>query len=241
MPSPLLKNGWLSTWSITSLAHTPSLSLPRSTKRALSGTVTRTSRVSQAFAMSVEPTPKAKQPSAPAMHVWLSVPATSCPGRASSSMTLLWQMASDPTSLPSRWTSPYSCTPWRLAKSACTVASLRACTSRPMSRWALGMMRSRNVRWSRKANTLAGSLTFASAPKPCLKSASAMGVTYSCEKRTSARAKNASPGFTATTPVVPALASTMACAARIFSHRVMGRAAVARAGGEARPARRALL
>ena len=52
--------------------------------------------------MSVEPTPNAKQPSAPAMQVCESVPATSWPGSASSSITLLWQMASEPTSLPSR-------------------------------------------------------------------------------------------------------------------------------------------
>ena len=55
-------------------------------------------------------------------------------------------------------------------------------------------------------------VTFASAPKPARKSDSAMGVTYSCEKRTSVRAKNASPGFTAATPTLPERASTMACA-----------------------------
>ena len=49
--------------------------------------------------MSVEPTPNAKQPSAPAMHVCESVPATSCPGSAISSITLLWQMASEPDEL----------------------------------------------------------------------------------------------------------------------------------------------
>ena len=106
MPSPPLKNGCARMWSITSFAHTPGRSLPVSTKRAVSGTVTRTSRVIQAFAMSVDPTPNAKQPSAPAMQVWLSVPMTSCPGSASSSTTLLWQMASDPASFPSRCTSP---------------------------------------------------------------------------------------------------------------------------------------
>ena len=93
-------------WSITSLAHTPGRSLPVSSKRADCGTVTRTSRVIHALAMSVEPTPNAKHPSAPAMQVWLSVPMTSCPGKASSSMTMLWQMASEPTSFPSRCTSP---------------------------------------------------------------------------------------------------------------------------------------
>ena len=75
------------------------LSIPR---LAVSGTVTRTSFVYQAFAMSVEPTPNAKQPSAPAMHVWESVPQTSWPGSASSSITLLWQIASEPTRRPSR-------------------------------------------------------------------------------------------------------------------------------------------
>jgi hypothetical protein len=44
-----------------------------------------------------EPTPNAKQPSAPAMQVCESVPATICPGSAISSITLLWQMASLPT------------------------------------------------------------------------------------------------------------------------------------------------
>ena len=41
------------------------------------------------------------------------------------------------------------------------------------------------------------------------KSDSAIGVTYSCEKRTSVRAKNASPGFTAGTPSLPVFASTI--------------------------------
>ncbi len=91
---------------MTSFAQTPSGSLPRRLKRAVSGTVTRTSLVNHAFAMSVDPTPNAKHPSAPAMHVCESVPATSWPGSASSSITLLWQIASDPTSFPSRWTSP---------------------------------------------------------------------------------------------------------------------------------------
>ena len=40
------------------------------------------------------------------MQVWLSVPITSCPGRASSSITMLWQMPSLPTVSPSRSTSP---------------------------------------------------------------------------------------------------------------------------------------
>ena len=91
---------------MTSFAHTPARKRPVSMKRAVSGTRTRTSRVSHALAMSVEPTPNAKQPSAPAMHVCESVPATTCPGSASSSITLLWQMASEPTSFPSRCTSP---------------------------------------------------------------------------------------------------------------------------------------
>ena len=65
MPSPALKNGSDRMWSMTSLAETPGRSLPSRTKRAVSGTVTRTSLVNHALAMSVEPTPKAKQPSAP--------------------------------------------------------------------------------------------------------------------------------------------------------------------------------
>ena len=77
MPLPDLKNSELRMWSITSFAQTPFFNRPFSTKRAVSGTVTRTSFVYQAFAMSVEPTPNAKHPSAPAMHVCESVPATS--------------------------------------------------------------------------------------------------------------------------------------------------------------------
>ena len=42
-------------------------------------------------------------------------------------------------------------------------------------------------------------------PISATKSDSAIGVTYSCEKRTSVRAKNASPGFTAGTPSAPDL------------------------------------
>ena len=68
-----------------------------------------------------------------------------------------------------------------------------------------------------------------------------MGVTYSCEKRTSVRTKNASPGFTAATPICPDFASTMAWRAKIFSHSVIGRAGVVIAGGATSPARRALL
>ena len=77
---------------------------------------------------------------------------------------------------------------------------------------------------------------------PARKSDSAIGVTYSCEKRTSVRAKSASPGFTARRRrACPARASTMACAARIFSQSVIGRGGVVIAGGETLPARRALL
>ncbi len=77
MPLPLLKNVELRMCSITSFAQTPLFIVPLRMKRAVSGTVTRTSFVYQAFAMSVEPTPNAKQPSAPAMQVCESVPATS--------------------------------------------------------------------------------------------------------------------------------------------------------------------
>ena len=65
------------------------------------------------------------------------------------------------------------------------------------------------MRWSRKAKTLSGWVTFASAPNPWRKRASAMGVTYSCEKRTSHRAKKASPGLTAGTPSFPDFASAL--------------------------------
>ncbi len=84
-------------------------------------------------------------------------------------------------------------------------------------------------------------MTFASLPISALKSDSAIGVTYSWEKRTSVRAKNASPGFTADTPVLPDRASVMTCAARIFSQSVMGRAAVVMLGGVVSPLRRARL
>ena len=106
MPAPVLKNWSLSRCSITSLAQTPERSSPRRLTRTDSGTLTRTSLVNQLFAMSVEPTPNAKQPIAPAMQVWLSVPMTSWPGSAMSSMTMLWQMPSLPTSWPPRCTSP---------------------------------------------------------------------------------------------------------------------------------------
>ena len=66
-------------------------------------------------------------------------------------------------------------------------------------------------------------------------------MTYSCEKRTSHRAKNASPGCTAVTPTRSVRASTIACCARIFSQRVIGRGDVVIAGGVVFPARRALL
>ena len=81
IPCPDRQNGWDSRCSMTSFAHTPARSLPRSTNRTVSGTRTRMSRVNQAFAMSVDPTPKAKQPSAPAMHVCESVPSNTSPGR----------------------------------------------------------------------------------------------------------------------------------------------------------------
>ena len=68
-----------------------------------------------------------------------------------------------------------------------------------------------------------------------------MGVTYSWEKRTSVRAKNASPGATAGTPSRSVFASTMAWRARIFSQSVMGRAAVVIAGGAILPSMRARL
>ena len=90
-------------------------------------------------------------------------------------------------------------------------------------------------------NTDSGSLTVAPSPKPARKSESAIGVTYSCEKRTSVRTKSASPGFTKGTPTRPSRASTIACAAMIFSTIVMGRAPVSIAGGATSPRSRSLL
>ena len=88
--------------------------------------------------------------------------------------------------------------------------------------------------------TLAGSVTRAPSPKAPRKSASAIGVTYSCEKRTSARTKSASPGARAGTPTRSFFRSTTACAARIFSVSVIGRGAVVMAGGVRSPAMRSL-
>ena len=72
-------------------------------------------------------------------------------------------------------------------------------------------------------------------------SCSAMGVTYSWEKRTSVRTKRASPGCTAGIPVSPVRASAMARLAMIFSHKVMGLDAVETEGGATFPFMRALL
>ncbi len=91
------------------------------------------------------------------------------------------------------------------------------------------------------AGTPTGSVTIWSLPISAMNSDSAMGVTYSWLKRTSVRAKNASPGFTAGTPSFFSRASTMTWAARIFSQSVMGRAAVVTAGGDTCPERRARL
>ena len=91
---------------MTSLAHTPVLRRPVRTNRTDSGTLSRTSRVNHALARSVDPTPKAKHPSAPAMQVCESEPTTTCPGRATSSMMMLWQIPSEPADLPSLATSP---------------------------------------------------------------------------------------------------------------------------------------
>ena len=65
-----------------SLAVTPRGSAPSSRTSTLSAMVSRIAPVMKALAMSVVPTPKAKQPSAPECGVWLSVPATMRPGSA---------------------------------------------------------------------------------------------------------------------------------------------------------------
>ena len=114
MALPSLMNGVAMMRRIRSLATTPLLGLPVTQKRTVSGTETRMSLVYQVLAMSVEPTPNANVPSAPAVHVWLSVPTTTSPGSAMSSRTALWQMASLPE--PSL-DSSYRRMPWALQNS----------------------------------------------------------------------------------------------------------------------------
>ena len=91
-------------------------------------------------------------------------------------------------------------------------------------------------RFDGNANTLAGSVTLAASPNAERKSESAIGVTYSWLKRTPARAKSASPGATAVTPVASRERSVTACLARIFSIMFIGRAGVVIAGGATVPA-----
>ncbi len=237
MPWLVRKKGSAKSASMMSLAVVPAGSAPRRVTRTLSGTRTRTSSVNHALAMSVEPTPKAKQPSTPAMQVWLSVPTTTCPGSARSSTTALWQMASEPP----RGDSPYRRSTCFSANSACVVASALALSSSPISMRAWGITSPMKVRWSRNSTTLSGWRSAASCPRAARKSASAMGVTYSCAKRRSVRTNSASPGATAGTPSVSWAASTTACRARIFSTMVMGRAGVVTGGGASSPARRARL
>ncbi len=74
--------GRASRCSTRSLADTPGCRRPFRRTRSVGGTVTRTSPVTQALAMSVVPTPKARQPRAPAWGVCESVPTTTWPGRA---------------------------------------------------------------------------------------------------------------------------------------------------------------
>ena len=133
-------------WSMTSFAHTPARKRPVSVKRAVGGTRTRTSRVSHALAMSVEPTPNAKQPRAPAMHVWLSVPTTTCPGSAEllDHFVVADAFGADDLSVPPHFA--VTLTPSRSPNASCTDASLRAWTSSPMSLCALDMTRSSSVR-----------------------------------------------------------------------------------------------
>ncbi|MNT31711.1 hypothetical protein D3C72_1675580 [compost metagenome] len=75
-PAPARISGRASRCSTMSLAVTPGGSAPVSSTRRDSGTVSRTAPVTKAFAMSVVPTPKATQPSAPLCGVCESVPTT---------------------------------------------------------------------------------------------------------------------------------------------------------------------
>jgi hypothetical protein len=117
---------------MTSLAHTPGRTRPVRSIRTTSGTFTRTSRVYQAAAMSVAPTPNANAPTAPLLHVWLSVPTTTSPGRATFSTRYVWQIASLLPDTPGPMNRP----PLRAAKSCWRVlrSSTRAISSAPPGR-----------------------------------------------------------------------------------------------------------
>ena len=81
-PPPERIIGCASKCSTRSLAVTPAGRSPSSSTRSTCGTVRRTAPVTKALAMSVVPTPKATQPSAPLCGVCESVPTTTWPGRA---------------------------------------------------------------------------------------------------------------------------------------------------------------
>ena len=97
-----------------------------------------------------------------------------------------------------------------------------------------GMTSPRSARWSRKRRTLSRPATRAFAPSSFSNAFAAIGVTYSCEKRQSARTKPASPGATASTPAPPPAASVTAWRARIFSASVIGARGRSEDGGRDR-------
>ena len=76
-----------------SLAVTPRGSALVSSTRSTSGTVTRTAPVTIALAMSVVPTPKARQPRAPLCGMWESVPVKSLPNPTSISRPMATPLA----------------------------------------------------------------------------------------------------------------------------------------------------
>ena len=65
---------------IRSLAYTPSLNFPVSSKRIVSGTMTQEVPVTMPYKKSVHPIPVPKAPSAPYVQVWESAPMISSPG-----------------------------------------------------------------------------------------------------------------------------------------------------------------
>ena len=89
--------------------HAGAQSFPTHSTRIVSGTRHRMRPVTQLFAMSVAPAPKARQPSDPECGVCESVPMITWPGNAYCSAMMAWQMPSAPRSFGSwPWGGPGS-------------------------------------------------------------------------------------------------------------------------------------
>ena len=82
MAPPSLTNGWRRTSSTMSFAVTFAAGVPVISILTVSGTSTRTSRVTHELAIAVDPTPNAKVASAPECGVWESLPTITWPGNA---------------------------------------------------------------------------------------------------------------------------------------------------------------